>query len=216
MKTGESRERSPRFKARIAGLFWLMTMLLGGFAAFNGDTLVVSGDAATTANNILTHESLFRWAVVTNLVATICYLAATLLVYFLLKPVNRNLFFARRVLQPRGMRRFRRQFHFESCASGRSWRRAILECFQPRTVAGAGADLPQIEFSDLQHRDDIFRATCPLGRLPDFQVNLPAADSRRPRSNHRCMLPDERFREFPLTSVQRLFVSVRCGQRPGR
>ncbi len=91
MKTGESRERSPRFKARIAGLFWLMTMLLGGFAAFNGDTLVVSGDAATTANNILTHESLFRWAVVTNLVATICYLAATLLVYFLLKPVNRNL-----------------------------------------------------------------------------------------------------------------------------
>ena len=91
MKTGESRERSPRFKARIAGLFWLMTMLLGGFAAFNGDKLVVSGDAATTANNILTHESLFRWAVVTNLVATICYLAATLLLYFLLKPVDRNL-----------------------------------------------------------------------------------------------------------------------------
>src|SRR5881227_4453473 len=94
------------------------------------------------------------------------------------------------------MRRFRRQFHFESCASGRSWRRAILECFQPRTVAGAGADLPQIEFSDLQHRDDIFRATCPLGRLPDFQVNLPAADSRRPRSNHRCMLPDNGFANF--------------------
>ncbi len=84
-------EASPLFKARIAGVFWLMTVLLGGFAAFGGGKLVVSSDAAVTATNILTHESLFRWAVVTNLLATVCYLVATLLVYVLLKAVDRNL-----------------------------------------------------------------------------------------------------------------------------
>ena len=84
-------EPSPRFKARMAGVFWLMTILLGGFAAFSGDKLVVSGDAAATATNVLTHESLFRWVIVANLIATVCYLAATLLVYVLLKAVNRNL-----------------------------------------------------------------------------------------------------------------------------
>ncbi len=78
----------PLFKARMAGVFWLITVLLGGFAAFE---LVVSSDAAATATNILTHESLFRWAIVANLIATVCYLVATLLVYVLLKAVNRNL-----------------------------------------------------------------------------------------------------------------------------
>ena len=84
-------EISPLFKARMAGMFWLLTVLLGGFAAVGGDGLVVSGDAAATATNILTHESLFRWAIVANLIATVCYLTVTLLVYVLLKPVNRNL-----------------------------------------------------------------------------------------------------------------------------
>jgi hypothetical protein len=81
----------PLFKARMAGVFWLITVLLGGFAAFRGAKLVVSSDAAATTTTILTHESLFRWAIVANLIATVCYLVATLLVYVLLKAVNRNL-----------------------------------------------------------------------------------------------------------------------------
>src|SRR5438105_11256959 len=83
-------EASPRVKARIAGFFWLMTFLTGGFAMFVGGRLIVSGDAAATAANILAHESSLRLGVASNLIATACYLAATLFVYALLKPVNRN------------------------------------------------------------------------------------------------------------------------------
>src|SRR6266550_537333 len=84
-------EPSPLFKARTAGFFWLMTFVTGGFAMFVGGSFAVSGEAAATAANILAHESSFRLGVAANLIATACYLAATLLVYDLLKPVNRNL-----------------------------------------------------------------------------------------------------------------------------
>jgi hypothetical protein len=84
-------ETSPLFKARAAGFFWLMTILAGMFAFLAGGKFVVPGAAAVTAANILAHESLYRWAFVANLVATVCYLAVTLLVYFLLKPVNGHL-----------------------------------------------------------------------------------------------------------------------------
>ncbi len=46
-------EASPRFKAKIAGVFYLLTILTGGFALFDGGWLVVNGDAAATATNIL-------------------------------------------------------------------------------------------------------------------------------------------------------------------
>lgn len=63
-------EASPRFKARTAGFFWLMTIVTGAVALF------VAGR---------------RSGVAANLVSTACYVAATLLVYGLLKPVNRGL-----------------------------------------------------------------------------------------------------------------------------
>jgi hypothetical protein len=81
---------SPRFKAKAAGAFWLLTILASMFAFLVGGRFVVSGDAATTAINVLAHEPLYRLAFVANLVATVCYLVATLLVYILFKPVNRN------------------------------------------------------------------------------------------------------------------------------
>lgn len=84
-------ETSPLFKARAAGFFWLMTILTGMFAFLIGGTFVVPGDAATTATNIMANESLYRWSVAANLIATACYLAVTLLIYVLLKPVSRNI-----------------------------------------------------------------------------------------------------------------------------
>lgn len=66
---GPGTETSPRRQARLAGFFWLMVIVTGASA------LVVGG----------------RLAVAANLISTACYVAATLLVYGLLKPVNRNL-----------------------------------------------------------------------------------------------------------------------------
>jgi len=81
---------SPLFKARMAGFFWLMTIITGMFGFIAGGRFIVAGDAAATAANIIDHELIFRFAFISNLVATACYLAVTLLVYQLLKPVNRT------------------------------------------------------------------------------------------------------------------------------
>src|SRR2546423_3276597 len=83
-------EGSPLFKARRAEFFWLMTIIPGMFAFIAGGRLFVAGDAAATAANVMAHVSLYRVAFVSNLIATACYLAVTLFVYLLLKPVNRS------------------------------------------------------------------------------------------------------------------------------
>jgi hypothetical protein len=83
---------SPQFKARIAGVIYLVTIVTGIFGeGFVRGQLVVDGGAAATATNILAHESLFRLGFVAVLVGTACYVAVTALLYALLKPVNPSL-----------------------------------------------------------------------------------------------------------------------------
>ena len=54
-------DSSPRLRARLAGVLLLFTILAGLYAEmFVSGKLVVPGDAATTAGNILAHKSLFR------------------------------------------------------------------------------------------------------------------------------------------------------------
>ncbi|OLD62100.1 MAG: hypothetical protein AUI33_13820 [Ignavibacteria bacterium 13_1_40CM_2_61_4] len=84
-------EASPRLKARIAGGLWLM-VIAGSVSAFVlGSPLIVPGDAAATATNILASESLFRLAFAANLIAGVCYMGVTVLLYGLLKPVSRTI-----------------------------------------------------------------------------------------------------------------------------
>jgi hypothetical protein len=83
-------EPSPSPKARLAGLFWLLTILTGIFSMTAVNRLIVFGDATATAANILAHESAYRMGIAGNIIATACYLAATLFVYELLVPVNRS------------------------------------------------------------------------------------------------------------------------------
>jgi len=82
-------DASMRSQARMAGLIALITTT-SGFAAIVRSRLVVFDDAATTAHNILAHETLSRFAFAGDVIA-ILYIAYTLLLYNLFKPVNRSL-----------------------------------------------------------------------------------------------------------------------------
>jgi Domain of unknown function (DUF4386) len=78
-------------KARVAGFFWLLTIILGMAAFLIGGRLIVPGDAAATAANITANATLYRFSVVANLVSTVCYLVVTVYIYLLLRPVNRSI-----------------------------------------------------------------------------------------------------------------------------
>ncbi len=82
-------EASPLFQARIGGACWLMTILAGMFGMYVWDNLVVSGDAAQTATNILSNGAFFRAGTAATIISIGCYIGATLFAYELLKPVNR-------------------------------------------------------------------------------------------------------------------------------
>jgi len=72
----------------VVYLLYFLTAVLGE-VFLRG--LVVNGDAAATASNILAHQPLFRLGLATGLVATACYIAVTALFYALFKPVHRSL-----------------------------------------------------------------------------------------------------------------------------
>ncbi len=110
--TDRTFEASTRLRARIAGVFYLTQFLAFVPGAFVSGRLVVSGDAAATASNMLAHEPLFRLGFAGDLIAAPCYIAVTLLFYNLFKPVNRRLsllaaFFSLVVWRPPPFRRFK-------------------------------------------------------------------------------------------------------------
>jgi len=85
-------EVSPRLNARIAGVFYLVTILSRMFVEiFVRNRLVVSDNAAATATNILAHEPLWRLGFAIDIIAFASYIALTALLYELFKPVNRSL-----------------------------------------------------------------------------------------------------------------------------
>jgi hypothetical protein len=87
-------EISPRAKARLAGLFLLVTVILGTIAqGFISLRLVSPGDAALTATNILAHESMFRLGFALYLIEMSCQITMTALFYDLLKPVSKSVSF---------------------------------------------------------------------------------------------------------------------------
>jgi len=75
--------------ARIAGFLYLSYIVTTIFAdVFCRSKLLVFGDAAATASNIMASERLFRLSFVSDLVSAVLFLLAAWALYVLLKPVN--------------------------------------------------------------------------------------------------------------------------------
>jgi len=86
------REASPRVQARIAGFLYLIVIVGGIFAEILvRGRLVVHGDAAATAHNIVTHEMLYRWGFAVEVFyCAFCNVPILLIFYNLFRVVNRN------------------------------------------------------------------------------------------------------------------------------
>jgi hypothetical protein len=77
--------------ARMAGFLYLMYMVITIPADVLGRSpLVVFGDAATTARNIMASEWQFRIGITGDLVSAVFFLLAAWALYALLKPVNKD------------------------------------------------------------------------------------------------------------------------------
>ncbi len=78
--------------ARIAGLLYLIIFGGGIFAQFIvRQSLIVPGDATTTASNILASEQFFRLGIGGDLLMLLSDVALAVLFYLLLRPVNNAL-----------------------------------------------------------------------------------------------------------------------------
>jgi len=78
--------------ARMAGFLYFIYIVIHIFADVIGRSkLIVFGDAATTAKNIMASAWQFRIGVMSDLLAAVLFLLTAWALYVLLKPVNKNL-----------------------------------------------------------------------------------------------------------------------------
>lgn len=83
-------QASPQLYARSIGVLYLVVIVVGFFAYGYVPGKLVATDAGITANNILTHELLWRTGIVAALIVVVCAVPQLLLEYLLLRPVQRN------------------------------------------------------------------------------------------------------------------------------
>ena len=83
---------SPKICSRIGGVLYLVIIAVGLFGeAFVRQRLIVSGDAAATAANIRSMESLWRFGIASELFLLLCALTTTWIFLVLLRPVSADL-----------------------------------------------------------------------------------------------------------------------------
>lgn len=90
--TNDELDFSPVAYARTAGVLYLVIIAGGIFAEmFVRQRLFVANDAAATAANILSHEQLYRWGFVAQLVPLLCNMFLAVIFYSIFAVVNRRL-----------------------------------------------------------------------------------------------------------------------------
>lgn len=82
---------SPKRLARIAGIFYLLVGIFGGFAeGFVDPKMYVAGNAAATAGNVVAASGLVRIGVVAHLLDAIFFVCAAMALYMLLQHVHKS------------------------------------------------------------------------------------------------------------------------------
>ena len=85
-------DESQRKAARVAGFAFLFAMAIVVLANYGiSFRLIVPGNAADTARNIMAHETLFRINIACNLIYVVTVVVLLAALYVILKPVDRNL-----------------------------------------------------------------------------------------------------------------------------
>ena len=76
--------------ARVAGFLFLISLVAGGFGeGYVPSKLIVSGDAAATVANLRNFGFMYRLGFAAFMIESLCDITLALLLYALLKPVNR-------------------------------------------------------------------------------------------------------------------------------
>jgi hypothetical protein len=90
--TNRTTETSPLVYARVAGLAYVLIIILGIFSVgFIDSKLIVPGDDAATANNIMANDLLFRISIAGVLILYASVVVLSWALYVILKTVNKNL-----------------------------------------------------------------------------------------------------------------------------
>ena len=80
---------SPQLYAKVAGLIWLIVAIMAPFAEFFvRQGLIVPGNVAATADNIVASQSLFRAGFASDLVVFVIEVALAAVLYVLFRPVS--------------------------------------------------------------------------------------------------------------------------------
>lgn len=90
---GDSKVNSIQKTARFAGVLYLIITVAATIAHFYvPSNIIVPGDAAATANNIINNETLFRFgAIGGELIVLLSEIILSMVLYVILKPVNKTL-----------------------------------------------------------------------------------------------------------------------------
>src|SRR4029453_2723727 len=76
--------------ARIAGAIYASMVVTGPFSLiYVPSKLMVGGNAAATGSNILAHETMFRLAILADLVGQVIFICLAIALYRLLSGVNK-------------------------------------------------------------------------------------------------------------------------------
>ncbi len=85
-------ETSPQLYARLGGVLYLLLIFVGMFSViFVRGKLIVAGNAAATAANIIASPSLWRTGVFTDLTMHVLDVPVMLIIYLLLRPTHKHL-----------------------------------------------------------------------------------------------------------------------------